>query len=48
VVLGAIAGQFYNGTLFPLSIAFLIFGIVALIFSEWAERGRLRSQKTAP
>jgi MFS transporter, DHA1 family, multidrug resistance protein len=48
VVLGAIAGQFYNGTLFPLSIAFLIFGIVALIFSEWAERGRLLSQKTAP
>jgi DHA1 family bicyclomycin/chloramphenicol resistance-like MFS transporter len=48
VVLGAIAGQFYNGTLYPLSIAFLIFGIVALIFSEWAERGRLLSQKTAP
>jgi MFS transporter, DHA1 family, multidrug resistance protein len=48
VVLGAIAGQFYNGTLFPLSIAFLVFGIFALIFSEWAERGRLLSQKTAP
>jgi MFS transporter, DHA1 family, multidrug resistance protein len=46
VVLGAIAGQFYNGTLFPLSIAFLVFGIFALIFSEWAERGRLLSQKT--
>ena len=42
VILGAIAGQFYNGTLFPISIAFLLFGIVALVFSEWAERGRNR------
>ncbi len=47
VVLGAFVGSFYDGTLWPLSIAFLVFGIVAYIFAEWAERGRTRlSQKS--
>jgi MFS transporter, DHA1 family, multidrug resistance protein len=42
VILGMIAGYFYNGTLTPLTVAFLSYGILALIFSEWAERGRAR------
>jgi MFS transporter, DHA1 family, multidrug resistance protein len=46
VVLGAIAGQYYDGTLWPLSIAFLSFGIVALISSEWANPARRLSQKS--
>ncbi len=40
VVLGAFVGRYYDGTLWPLSIAFLVFGIAAFIFSEWAELRR--------
>ncbi len=47
VVFGAAAGHFYNGTLYPISIAFLGFGIVAWISGEWAERGS-KAQKTHP
>ncbi len=47
VVLGAIAGHFYDGTLYPISTAFLAFGILAWISGEWAERGS-KAQKTHP
>jgi MFS transporter, DHA1 family, multidrug resistance protein len=40
VALGALAGSQYNGTMVPLALAFVAFGFGALIFSEWAERGR--------
>ena len=40
VVLGSLAGYFYNGTLYPISISFLSFGICAWAAAEWAERGR--------
>ena len=48
VVLGSLAGYFYNGTLYPISISFLAFGIMAWVASEWAERGRDLAQKTRP
>ena len=52
VVLGGIAGRFYDGTLYPISFAFLLYGILAWVASEWAESGRLRIQtlvqKSAP
>ena len=40
VVLGGIAGRQYDGTMYPITIAFVLFGLMALIFSSWAERGR--------
>ncbi len=47
VILGGIAGLYYDGTMFPLTIAFVLFGIGALVFAEYAERGRARlSQKS--
>ncbi len=42
VILGGLAGRQYNGTLFPITIAFVVFGLMALIFSTWAERGRVQ------
>ncbi len=38
LVLGALAGRFYDGTMYPISIAFLLFGLLALGWSEWAAR----------
>ena len=46
VVLGGLAGRYYDGTMFPLTIAFVLFGIGALVFSEWAESRRQLSQKS--
>ncbi len=40
LVIGGFAGQQYDGTLYPLSAAFLGFGIMAWLASEWAERFR--------
>jgi MFS transporter, DHA1 family, multidrug resistance protein len=40
VVCGGIAGRLYDGTLYPITIAFLIFGAIAWVFAEYAERGR--------
>ncbi|MDD9909839.1 MAG: multidrug effflux MFS transporter [Ahrensia sp.] len=40
-ILGAIIGQFYNGTTIPLFIGFLCCGIASLGCVLWAERGRL-------
>jgi MFS transporter, DHA1 family, multidrug resistance protein len=42
VVAGGFAGRFYDGTLYPITIAFLIFGAMAWLFSEYAERGRVK------
>lgn len=39
--LGAGVGAAFNGTTVPLSMGFLVFGIVALGIVAWAERGRL-------
>jgi MFS transporter, DHA1 family, multidrug resistance protein len=47
VVLGAVAGHFYDGTLYPISTAFLAFGVCAWIAGEWAERAN-KVQKTHP
>jgi MFS transporter, DHA1 family, multidrug resistance protein len=46
VILGAITGQFYNGTMYPISIAFLAFGIAALFWAEWAARSQPMAQKS--
>jgi MFS transporter, DHA1 family, multidrug resistance protein len=40
VTIGGVAGRYYDGTMLPLAIGFFVCGIVALVFSEWAERGR--------
>ena len=40
VVLGGGAGRMYDGTLYPISIAFLSLGILMWASMEWAERGR--------
>ncbi len=49
VVFGAIAGRLYDGTMYPVSFAFLIFGVLAMVFAEWAARAHLSirmAQKT--
>jgi MFS transporter, DHA1 family, multidrug resistance protein len=48
VVLGGFAGRQYDGTLYPITIAFVVYGIGAFIFSEWAEKNRGTAQKTHP
>jgi MFS transporter, DHA1 family, multidrug resistance protein len=40
VVLGGFAGSQYNGTLFPITVSFVVFGVLAFVFSTWAESGR--------
>ncbi len=40
IVLGGIAGRYYDGTLTPLAIAFALYSLCALALVEWAERGR--------
>jgi MFS transporter, DHA1 family, multidrug resistance protein len=40
VIFGGLAGRFYDGTLFPITVAFVLFGILAFVFAEYAERGR--------
>jgi MFS transporter, DHA1 family, multidrug resistance protein len=42
VVFGGVSGHFYAGTLSPLGYSFFAFGLLALVFSEWAEAGRRR------
>ncbi len=48
VSLGGLAGRFYDGTLYPISMAFLIFGVIAWGFAEWAARAQSKVQKTHP
>jgi DHA1 family bicyclomycin/chloramphenicol resistance-like MFS transporter len=40
IVFGGTLGQFYNGTVLPLVLGYGAFGLLALLFSEWAERRR--------
>jgi DHA1 family bicyclomycin/chloramphenicol resistance-like MFS transporter len=40
LTLGGVAGRLYDGSLNPVAGAFLAYGLVALFFSEWAERNR--------
>ena len=41
VVLGGLVGRMYDGTLYPVTIGFVCFGILMWLSSEWAERSRL-------
>ena len=41
VVLGGSAGRMYDGTLYPISMSFLVLGILMWASMEWAERGRV-------
>ena len=47
VILGGFAGRLYDGTLYPITIAFVIFGVLMWLSSEWAECSRLVTQKSA-
>lgn len=47
VVLGSLAGYYYNGTMYPVAISFLAFGICAWVAAEWAERGRIVKKSDA-
>ena len=44
IIFGGFAGRFYDGTLYPISTAFVVFGLFALVFSEWAEYGRRQAK----
>ncbi|MCA0434227.1 MAG: multidrug effflux MFS transporter [Proteobacteria bacterium] len=48
VVLGAFAGRYYDGTMYPISFAFLGFGLLALVWAEWAARRASAAQKSRP
>jgi MFS transporter, DHA1 family, multidrug resistance protein len=48
VALAVIAGRYYDGSLWPISTAFLVYGIVTYISSEWAARSRPVLQKSHP
>ena len=41
VILGGIAGRLYDGTLYPITIGFVFFGIAMWLSTEWAEGKRL-------
>jgi DHA1 family bicyclomycin/chloramphenicol resistance-like MFS transporter len=47
VTFGALAGRFYNGTMYPTSFAFLAFGLATWVFAEWAARHKV-AQKSVP
>ncbi len=40
IVLGGFAARQYDGTLTPVALAFVVFGLGAWVASEWAERNR--------
>jgi DHA1 family bicyclomycin/chloramphenicol resistance-like MFS transporter len=40
IVLGGFAARQYDGTLTPVALAFVVFGLGAWAASEWAERNR--------
>ena len=49
VILGGLAGRLYDGTMYPISFSFLIFGLVAWIWAEWAAKATtLAAHKTVP
>jgi MFS transporter, DHA1 family, multidrug resistance protein len=40
IVMGGTAARYYDGTLTPIALAFVVFGFGAWLASEWAERNR--------
>jgi DHA1 family bicyclomycin/chloramphenicol resistance-like MFS transporter len=42
MLIGGIIGQLYNNTLIPLTLGFLVLGILCTVIIIWAERGRVR------
>lgn len=46
VVLGGIVGRFYDGTLYPLTFAFVVFGLLMWLSTEWAEAKHLSVKKS--
>jgi MFS transporter, DHA1 family, multidrug resistance protein len=40
ISLAGVAARQYNGTMFPIAISFVLFGFMAFLASEWAERNR--------
>lgn len=46
--IGAMIGQFFNGTALPMATGFLIAGICALLVVSWSEHGRLFTRPNAP
>jgi len=45
IILGGIAGRFYDGTLTPLAIFFVAYGVLGMGFAIWAEGGRAALKK---
>ncbi len=45
---GALIGQFFNGTAMPMVAGFLIAGLAALLAVSWSERGILFTRPNAP
>jgi DHA1 family bicyclomycin/chloramphenicol resistance-like MFS transporter len=48
VLIGGFAGSMYNGTLYPLAFAFLGFGIMAWLSTEFAEHFRVDKPRATP
>ena len=46
VVLGGIVGRFYDGTLYPLTFAFVVFGLLMWLSTEWAEAKHMAVKKS--
>ncbi len=46
VIFGGIAGRLYDGTLYPITIAFVIFGVFMWLTTEWAEAKRESVKKS--
>ena len=46
MVIGTIIGQMYNGTLFPVTCGFLIFGSISLLIFNYAQRISLQEKST--
>ncbi len=44
LVFATIAGRFYDGSLTPIAIAVVLFSAFTMFWSEWAERGRAKTQ----
>jgi DHA1 family bicyclomycin/chloramphenicol resistance-like MFS transporter len=47
ILLGGISARQYDGTLTPIALAFVVFGLLAWIAAEWAERRRAGSPAQA-
>ena len=47
VIFGGVAGRLYDGTMYPISVAFLGFGVLMWASMEWAEGGRTGEKSDA-